>query len=88
MKIKTGFVLRTVAKENVVMAIGQASRLLNGIIKLNESGAMLWNVLKDGAEKSDLVAALQSTYEISAELAEKDVDAFLATLNSVGCIEA
>ena len=87
MKIKTGFVLRTVANENVVMAIGQASRLLNGIIKLNGTGVLLWNLLAKGTEKNELVSALQQTYRISCDQAEQDVDAFLATLNRVGCVE-
>ena len=87
MKIKNGFVLRTVAGENIVMVIGRASRLLNGMIKLNSSGAMLWKLLKAGAERADLTNALQEQYGISAEQAEKDVEAFLATLNQVGCIE-
>ena len=87
MKIKKGFILRKVANENVVMPIGKASMLLNGIIKLNESSVLLWNLLKDGAEKADLVAALQNEYSIDAAQAEQGVEAFLAPLLKVGCIE-
>lgn len=87
MKIKEGFILRKVANENVVMPIGQASTLLNGIIKLNSTSVMLWNLLKDGAEKADLTAALQDEYGIDAAQAEHDVEAFLAPLLRVGCIE-
>jgi hypothetical protein len=55
MKIKKGFMLRKVAGENVVVAIGEASKSLNGMIKLNDTGAFVWNLLKDGASKEDIV---------------------------------
>lgn len=87
MKIKEGFVLRTVAKENVVVAIGKASLLLNGIIKLNETGAFLWNIINEGTEEEELVIALQDKYGITEEQAKEGVENFLATLSSVGCIE-
>jgi len=87
MKIKEGFILRTIAKEHVVVAIGKASTVLNGIIKLNNSSAFLWNILNDGAEKDDLVSALQERYGIPEDVADRDVSAFLEVLSSVGCIE-
>ena len=87
MKIKEGFILRTVAKENVVVAVGKASVLLNGIIKLNNTGAFLWNILKDGAQKEELVDKLVQKYGISQVQAEVDVESFLQTLHSVECIE-
>lgn len=87
MKIVEGFILRKVGKDQVVVAIGKASVLLNGLIKLNDSGVVLWNLLKDGAEKSELVSALQKKYGISEQVAETDVEAFLQTLRSAGCIE-
>ena len=77
MKIKEGFILRKVANENVVMPIGPASSLLNGIIKLNSTGA----------EKADLVTALVEEYGISETQAAADVDAFLAPLEKIHCIE-
>lgn len=87
MKIKEGFILRNVAKEHVVMPVGRASLLLNGLIKLNDSGAMLWNLLKEEADQETLVAALEKEYGISNEQAKADVEAFLAPLIKVGCVE-
>lgn len=87
MKITEGFILRKVANEHVVMPIGRASMKLNGIIKLNAAGVLLWNLLKDGAEKADLAAALAKEYDIDIAQATADVDAFLAPLLNIGCIE-
>ena len=41
MKIKNGFVAKEIAGQYVVVALGQASKIFNGIIKLNESGKFI-----------------------------------------------
>ena len=41
MKIKDGFMLRKVGGQNVVVAVGKASRDFNGIIRLNDTGKFL-----------------------------------------------
>ncbi len=87
MKIKEGFILRTVVGEHVVVAVGKASMLLNGIIKLNESGTLLWDAIKDEADKEQLAALLVRTYGIPEKTAEKDVNSFLETLRGAGCLE-
>jgi hypothetical protein len=87
MKIKNGFISRTVAGNNVVVAVGEQSKSFNGIIKLNESGLILWNKLVAGADKPDLVSALLEEYDISAEVAEGDVDRFVGVLRDAGAIE-
>lgn len=87
MKIKEGFMLRTIGGEHVVVAVGNASYLLNGIIKLNNTGVLLWRLLEEGAQKQDLTGLLRQNYGISELQAEQDVEAFLNPLNHVGCIE-
>lgn len=87
MKIKNGFVLRKVAGQNVVVAIGEASRLLNGMIQLNNTGVFLWTLLQEGIKKDELLLKMAENYGLSTEQASKDLEAFLDTLNSVGCIE-
>jgi hypothetical protein len=87
MKIKKGFMLRKVAGENVVVAIAEASKSLNGMIKLNDTGAFVWNLIKDGATKEDIVEKICNEYEISNEQAKSDLDAFLEVLNSANCLE-
>ena len=87
MKIKEGFVLKTVVGEHVVVAVGKASYVLNGIIKLNDSGKLLWNAMENGADEAQLVRLLIQTYGIPEERARKDADAFLDTLRTAGCLE-
>ena len=87
MKIREGFLLRSVDGEHVVVAVGKASVLLNGIIKLNDSGAMLWNLLQEGADTGRLALCLEEEYGISSEKAAADAAKFIETLRKVNCLE-
>lgn len=80
MKIKQGFILREVAGNYIVVAVGSAVKEFNGVINLNETGAFLWKKLQDGADEEGLVQALLGEYEVEEDLARKDVKAFVEKL--------
>ena len=87
MKIKNGFVAREIAGQYVVVALGQASKIFNGIIKLNESAKFIWDMLVVGAEKQDIVDALLGEYEVDAAIAEADVEKFINELKGANILE-
>ena len=87
MKIKENFVLRQVAGSYVAVAVGTASVDFNGMLTLNESGALLWHTLELGADRAALVAALTSEYEVDEAQAARDTDEFLKRLLEAGCLE-
>lgn len=87
MRLKDGFVLRQVADTWVVLPLLEASVNFNGMLTLNESGAILWKALEQDGNRTALVNALTSEYNVSVEMARKDVDAFLDKLQRVGCLE-
>ena len=70
MIIKQGFMLREVAGNFVVVAIGEASKKFNGVINLNESGAFLWKQLTKEVTKEQLLEALLNEYDVSEEIAK------------------
>ncbi len=80
MKIKSGFMLRQVANSFVVVAVGARSEEFNGMVNLNATGAFLWKETQKGAERDELVEALLEQYDVTRELAERDVDRFIAIL--------
>ena len=57
------------------------------MLKLNETGVLLWNALKDEVELDDLVRALRAEYDVSEEQARKDIQEFLDKLANAGCLE-
>ncbi len=87
MKIKSGFLLRNIAGNCVVVPVGDRVAEFNGIITLNDSGAFLWKELEKGAEEEDLVAALLANYEdVDAATAQQCVKDFLESLQGVDCL--
>ena len=50
-------------------------------VAINETGTVLWRVLQAGATRDDLVSELVQAFEVDAETAARDVDAFLAALS-------
>ena len=58
MKIKEGFLLRTVAGSNIVVPIGAGSIDFSGVITLNEVGAFLWKLLEEPTNKEAMLEKL------------------------------
>jgi len=86
MKLNPDFVMRQVAGTWVVIPFGEATSRLNGMINLNETGALLWKALEQGTTEADLVEKLLAEYNVTRDLAQSDVAAFLNTLRTAGCL--
>lgn len=80
MKIKNGFMLKKVGGQNVVVALGEASRSFNGIIRLNDTGVFLWQKLQQETSEEQLLAALTAEYDIGEEQAKSDIAEFVGAL--------
>ena len=86
MKLKEGFILRSVAGNNVVIPTGKRTLDLNGMITLNETGAFIWRQLEQDADEEQIVAAILESYDVEPERAAKCVKTFLEKLREVGCL--
>ena len=63
MKIKDCFVLQQIHDEYLVVPIGEEMDRLNGVIKLSETGAFLWELLSKGVgSEDDLISAVMAEY--------------------------
>lgn len=80
MKIKNGFMLRNIAGNNLIIGVGEAASVLNGVVTLNETGVFLWNLLVKGCEIEELILALMDEYEVSEQVATADVNSFVNKL--------
>jgi hypothetical protein len=67
----------------VVALDADASRYLAA----NPAATTLWKRLGEGATESDLADALCERYDVSREVAEADVRAFVAELSARGLLE-
>lgn len=87
MKIKEGYVLRQVAGLWVVLPLAEEIVNFNGMIKLNDCGALLWKELERGCELEGLVDAVLAEYSVTREQARADAVEFLEKLSGMGCLE-
>lgn len=80
MKIKEGYVIRTLSDETVVVPTGEEAVNFNGMISLNETGKLLFETLQKGATRNELIKTLTEHYDVEAEQVNNDVDGFLDVL--------
>ena len=80
MKIKNGFVLRSVGGHSIVVPVGAQTIDLNCMITLNDTGAFLWQRLQQDCTAQELTEALLAEYEIETAVAEADVAGFIEKL--------
>lgn len=87
MKIKEDFILRKVADSYVVVPVNKLTLNFNGIINLNETGAFLFELLQNGAEREELVSKMLEEYDVTPEKAEKDIDVFISKVKEADILE-
>ena len=89
MKIKSGFVLRQVCGENVIVGEGLGAVNFGKLLALNETAAWLWKQAQEMGDFSidALAAKLCEEYEVSADEAKADVATIIAEWQKVGVIE-
>ena len=85
MKIKEGFVLRTICGQNVISGEGSANVNYSSLINLNDTAAFLFKELQGKEFTEDTaVQLLLDQYEVDRETAEKDVKALFAKWVEIG----
>ena len=87
MKIKSGFAKRNIAGSEIVVPVGKAATEFNGMITLNGTGSFLWDCLKDDITKEQLLNKVLETYDVTEELAKKDIDNFIDMLRKNNLLE-
>lgn len=59
MKINEGFVLREVAGQAVVIAVGEASEKFHGMINLNDTGKCIWQGIQEEMSEKEIVKKIK-----------------------------
>ena len=87
MKIKSGFVLREIAGNYIVVSVGERVKEFNGVVNLNGTGAFLWDALAKGATEDQLADKLVSEYDVEKSVALNDVKEFIVKLREANLIK-
>ena len=87
MKIKEGFTLRNVADMNVVVPVSENALDFKSMLSLNETGACVWQAMKEDISEAQLVQKLVDEYEVEEKTAESDIREFLDEIRALGTLE-
>lgn len=88
MKLKYNFVTNKVADRIVAVAVGEDAEKFSGFIKMNETGAYIFNMLKNDVTEEEITAAMEKEYDgVTKEDLYNTVKKFIGQLNESGVIE-
>lgn len=74
MKIKEGFILKDIGEQSVVVATGEASEDFYGMIKLNQTGKIIWEGVSANLSVEEIVLNILGIYDdIDKNKVESDV---------------
>ena len=85
MKIKDGYIVRKIGSKFYAVSVSQVSAG-GGMIALNETGAFIWDLMKEDTDADKIAAALAEHYEIDLDTAKKDTEAFIGMLAEAGAL--
>ena len=88
MKLKEGFVLRTICGENVISGEGTRNINFSKLISLNETAAFLYRKVQGSEFTLETLAdLLTEEYEVSREVALKDAEKLVRQWVDAGIAE-
>lgn len=88
MKLKYKFVTNKVADRIVAVAVGEDAAKFSGFIKMNDTGAYIFNMLENNVTEDEIVASMEQEYEgVSPEELRETVKEFIAKLKESDVIE-
>lgn len=80
MRIKEGFITRKINDFYAVVPINKKVLDFSGMMTLNASGKVLYDLLLNDISVDELVAQMRDLYDVSLEQAKKDIELFIKKL--------
>lgn len=87
MKLKYDFVSNKVADSVIAVAVGEDISSFNSFIKLNETGAFIFNLLKNEISREEILACLKEEYNAPEKELEIELDAFIEELKKAEVLD-
>ena len=86
-RVKEGFIIRKIGGYVMAVPTGTQTSEMHGMIALNETGELLWNLLEKGADYEKLADALVEHYEVENSVALNDAVKFIDMLKEQGALQ-
>lgn len=84
MRLKEGFVLHNIGEEYMAVATGEAAENFNGIVRSNETGAYVFELLQKETTEEAIVEAMCERYEADRAVIERDVANIIQHMREAG----
>ena len=85
MKIQDGYIVRKIGTKYYAVSAARAAEG-GGMIALNETGAFIWDLLKEETTVEAIANALVEKYEIDIETATRDTEAYICMLKEANAL--
>lgn len=88
MKIKSGFELREICGEHILLAYGEENIDFTKVISMNESAVLVWKAVENREFSiQTMTEILMAEYEVDAEVAKNDSEQLLQLWLREGLVE-
>ena len=86
MIIKKELIKRQIAAETILVPVGKTVYDSHGLFVLNELGEFIWELLPNVQPEAEIEQDVLKEYEVTADVAAKDVAEFMAALQKLEII--
>lgn len=87
MKLKYNFAIKEVLGMYLAVSVGEENKKFEGVLRLNEIGKNILELLQEGKEEDEVVATLKKEYDATDDQLHAEVKKIIDQLQSEGIIE-
>ncbi len=87
MKLKSGVIMEKAGDGYIAVATGEASKTFNGFIRNNKTADFIFRQLTDEKTEKEIVQAVLEKYDVSEEVAERDVKMVVEKIRRAGLLD-
>lgn len=87
MGMSSKFVLKSIGNEHMIISISSGNMDYSNVFNINETGAYIFNQLKEGKTKNEIVNSMNLIFDVNKEDLSKDVEEFILQLKIRGIYE-
>lgn len=88
MKKSTGYVMRKVADEYVLIPHGAKTKEINEVVTLSDTAAFIYEKLSEVNTVEELIWQVSSAYQVEKALVENDVREVLKSMEKMEIVES
>lgn len=85
MKLKDGYILKKVMGSHMIVSLKEDG--MNSMQTVNETGAFLWDLICTETTIDEMCEKMTAEYEVDAETAKRDIEAFVKKLSDADLLE-